>query len=75
MQTTFKGKHFITLQDWTREEIDTLLEVSFDLKKKFAMGIPTPYLQYKTIFLMFFESINTNKKLYGSGDYSIRRSR
>jgi len=51
MQTIFKGKHFITLQDWTREEIDTLLEVSFDFKEKFAMGVPTPYLQYKTIFL------------------------
>jgi len=38
MQTIFKGKHFITLQDWTREEIDTLLEVSFDLKKKFCNG-------------------------------------
>ena len=55
MQTIFKGKHFITLQEWTKEEIDTLLEVSFDLKKKFAMGIPTPYLLYKTIFLIFFE--------------------
>ena len=55
MQTIFKGKHFVTLQDWTKEEIDTLLDVSFDLKKKFAMRIPTVYLPYKTIFLMFFE--------------------
>ena len=55
MKTEFKGKHFISLQDWTKEELDTLLEVSYELKKKFAMGIPTPYLPYKTMFLMFFE--------------------
>jgi ornithine carbamoyltransferase len=67
MQTIFKGKHFITLQDWTKEEIDTLLEVSFDLKKKFAMGIPTPYLLYKTIFLMFFEQSTRTRNSMEAG--------
>ena len=56
MQTLFRGKHFITLQDWTKEEIDTLLDVSYDLKRKFAMGKKTPYLEYKTVFLMFLNS-------------------
>ena len=67
MQTLFKGKHFITLQDWTKEEIDTLLEVSFDLKKKFAMGIPTVYLPYKTIFLMFFEQSTRTRNSMEAG--------
>jgi ornithine carbamoyltransferase len=67
MQTIFKGKHFITLQDWTKEEIDTLLEVSFDLKKKFAMGLPTPYLPYKTIFLMFFEQSTRTRNSMEAG--------
>jgi ornithine carbamoyltransferase len=67
MQTIFKGKHFITLQDWTKEEIDTLLEVSFDLKKKFAIGIPTPYLPYKTIFLMFFEQSTRTRNSMEAG--------
>jgi len=67
MKTIFKGKHFITLQDWTKEEIDTLLEVSFDLKKKFAMDIPTPYLQYKTIFLMFFEQSTRTRNSMEAG--------
>jgi len=67
MQTIFKGKHFITLQDWTKEEIDTLLEVSFDLKKKFAMGITTPYLPYKTIFLMFFEQSTRTRNSMEAG--------
>ena len=35
MKPLFKGKHFITLEDWSKSEIDTLLNVSFDLKNKF----------------------------------------
>ena len=67
MQTIFKDKHFITLQEWTKGEIDTLLEVSFDLKKKFAMGISTPYLLYKTIFLMFFEQSTRTRNSMEAG--------
>lgn len=67
MQTLFRGKHLITLQDWTKEEIDTLLDVSYDLKRKFAMGIPTPYLRDKTIFLMFFEQSTRTRNSMEAG--------
>jgi ornithine carbamoyltransferase len=67
MQTCFKNKHFITLQDWTKEEIDTLLEVSYDLKKKFAMGLNTSYLENKTIFLMFFEQSTRTRNSMEAG--------
>ena len=56
MQANFRGKHLITLREWTKEEIDTLMDVSFDLKRKFAMGISTRYLEDQTVFLMFFEA-------------------
>lgn len=67
MQSNFKGKHFISLQDWTKDEIDTLLEVSIDLKKDFAMGVATPYLLYKTIFLMFFEQSTRTRNSMEAG--------
>jgi ornithine carbamoyltransferase len=67
MQTVFRGKHFITLQDWTKEEIDTLLDVSYDLKRKFSMGVLTPYLQNKTIFLMFFEQSTRTRNSMEAG--------
>lgn len=67
MHTQFRGKHFITLQEWTKEEIETLLEVSFDLKKKFAMGMPTPYLPYQTMFLMFFEQSTRTRNSMEAG--------
>lgn len=67
MQTAFRGKHFITLQEWTKEEIDTLLEVSFDLKKKFAMGQRTRYLEDQTVFLMFFEQSTRTRNSMEAG--------
>jgi len=67
MQSIFRGKHFITLQEWTREEIDTLLEVSGNLKRDFAMGVQTPYLLYKTIFLMFFEQSTRTRNSMEAG--------
>lgn len=67
MQTVFRGRHFITLKDFTKEEIDTMLDVSFDLKRKFAMGVKTPYLDYKTIFLMFFEQSTRTRNSMEAG--------
>lgn len=67
MQANFRGKHLITLREWTKEEIDTLMDVSFDLKKKFALGIPTRYLQDQTIFLMFFEASTRTRNSMEAG--------
>lgn len=67
MQTAFRGRHFITLQDYTNEEIETMLDVSFDLKRKFAMGVDTPYLLRKTIFLIFFEQSTRTRNSMEAG--------
>jgi ornithine carbamoyltransferase len=67
MTSAFKGKHFISLQDWIKDEINTLLEVSLDLKKNFAMGVATPHLLYKTIFLMFFEQSTRTRNSMEAG--------
>lgn len=67
MQSIFRGRHFINLEDFTKEEVDTMLEVSLDLKKKFAMGVSTPYLQYKTMFLMFFEQSTRTRNSMEAG--------
>jgi ornithine carbamoyltransferase len=67
MQTVFRGRHFINLEDFTKEEIETMLEVSMELKRKFAMGIDTPYLPHKTIFLMFFEQSTRTRNSMEAG--------
>ena len=67
MQTVFRGRHFINLEDFTKEEIETMLDVSVELKRKFAMGIDTPYLLRKTIFLMFFEQSTRTRNSMEAG--------
>ncbi|HVJ50245.1 ornithine carbamoyltransferase [Desulfitobacterium sp.] len=67
MQTIFHGRHFINLEDFTKEEVDTMIEVSLDLKRKFAMGVDTPYLQNKTMFLMFFEQSTRTRNSMEAG--------
>ncbi len=67
MKPLFKGKHFITLEEWKKEEIDKLLEVSVDLKKKFLNNEETPYLTNKTAFLMFFEQSTRTRNSMEAG--------
>lgn len=67
MYGTLKGKHFITLRDWTNNQIDLLLNVSADLKQKHYMDITTNYLPNKTIFLMFFEQSTRTRNSMEAG--------
>ncbi|MGE5585492.1 MAG: ornithine carbamoyltransferase [Bacillota bacterium] len=67
MQTIFRGKDLITLEDWSLEEIETLLEVSYELKRDFAMDRPTVYLPNKTVFLMFFEQSTRTRNSMEAG--------
>lgn len=67
MEPLFKGKHFITLEEWSNKEIDKLLEVSKELKRKFLNNEPTPYLTNKTSFLMFFEASTRTRNSMESG--------
>ncbi|MHA2406851.1 MAG: ornithine carbamoyltransferase [Candidatus Ranarchaeia archaeon] len=50
----FKGRNLISCQDWSVEDLTTVLELSKDLKKKFKKGEPTKVLPDKTFFMMFF---------------------
>ena len=67
MKPKFKGKHFITLQEWEKNEIDTLLEVSSTLKDKFLNNERTNYLENKTSFLMFFEQSTRTRNSMEAG--------
>ncbi len=67
MKPLFKGKHFITLQEWTKAEIDTLLDVSKQLKHEFYSNKDTTYLKNKTAFLMFFEQSTRTRNSMEAG--------
>ncbi|HOW27574.1 MAG TPA: ornithine carbamoyltransferase [Elusimicrobiota bacterium] len=55
MKSMLRGKDWIETPDWSVEELETLLDVAGDLKRRFALGEPHRLLQDKTLFMMFFE--------------------
>lgn len=67
MQTNLKGKHFLTCDDWTNQELDTVFETAFDLKKRFAREEPTLYLPHKTLFMIFFEQSTRTRNSMEAG--------
>lgn len=48
-----KGKHFLTLKDYTPEEINYLLELAADLKAKKKTGVPVDHYHGKNVALIF----------------------
>ncbi len=67
MKPLFKGKHFITLEEWTKPEIDILLATSKELKAAFYKNKKTPYLTNKVAFLMFFEQSTRTRNSMEAG--------
>jgi ornithine carbamoyltransferase len=67
MQTNLRGRDLITLDEWTKEEIDTLLDVAFELKRQRALGIPHPLLRDKTLAMLFFFSSTRTRGSFESG--------
>ncbi len=67
MKPKFKGKHFITLEDWKKDEIETLLDVSQDLKQAFLTNKDTNFLKNKSAFLMFFEQSTRTRNSMEAG--------
>jgi ornithine carbamoyltransferase len=55
MKERLRGRHLITLDDWSTQEIDATIEVAAELKRLRAMGQQTELLRNKTLFMIFFE--------------------
>jgi ornithine carbamoyltransferase len=55
MKERLRGRHLITLDDWSTQEIDAAIEVAAELKRLRAMGQQTELLRNKTLFMIFFE--------------------
>jgi len=57
----------ITTQEWTKEEIETVLEIAFDLKRKRAIGEPHPLLRDKTLAMLFFFTSTRTRGSFEAG--------
>src|SRR4030042_2296516 len=67
MQSNLRGRDMITTQEWTKEEIETILNVAFDLKRKRATGTPHPLLRDKTLAMLFFFTSTRTRGSFEAG--------
>ena len=67
MQTGLRGRDLITCQEWTRDEIDTVIEVALDLKRRRALGELHPLLRDKVLAMLFFFSSTRTRACFEAG--------
>lgn len=68
MQSNLFGKNFITTEDWSNDEIESLLDMGADLKRRFSVGeIHDHILRSKTLFMLFFEESTRTRNSFEAG--------
>ncbi len=67
MQTYLAGRDMITTQEWAKSELETVLDVAFDLKKRRALGEPHALLRDKVLALLFFFSSTRTRTSFETG--------
>ncbi len=64
MQTGLKGRDLISDLDFSKEEVQTVLDVAWDLKSKRALGLDHAYLRDKVLAMLF------SFPVHAQGDHS-----
>lgn len=67
MQTNLRGRDMITTQEWTRDEIDTVMDLAFDLKRARAVGRDHAYLRDKALAMLFFFTSTRTRASFEAG--------
>ena len=67
MKTDLRGRNLISDLDFSKEEVETILDVAFDLKMKRALGQPHAYLDNKTLGMLFFFSSTRTRASFEAG--------
>ncbi len=62
-----KGKHFLTTDDWTKEELDVVFQRAVELKEQFYNEEPHLSLPWKTLFMIFFEQSTRTRNSMEAG--------
>ncbi len=75
MQTYLRGRDLIGDLDFSKEEVETVLDVAFDLKRKRALGEPHAYLRDKVLAMLFFFTSHAHARVFRGGHGTARRPR
>ena len=68
---SLKGRDFLTLKDFTRQEIEEMVNLGIDLKAKQKAGISTPILAGKTLGMIFQKSSTRTRVSFEVGMYQL----
>ena len=65
---SFRGRDFLTLLDWSKEEVETVLDVALDLKRRYAIGERHDHiLPAKTLFMIFYNQSLRTRNSFEAG--------
>jgi len=67
MQTDLRSRDLITLQEWTFDEVNTLIDLAFDLKRKRATGESHALLRDKVLAMLFFFTSTRTRASFEAG--------
>jgi N-acetylornithine carbamoyltransferase len=67
MQTDLRGRDMITEQEWTMDELETVFDVAWDLKRRRALGDPHPLLRDKVLAMLFFFTSTRTRTSFEAG--------
>ena len=67
MQTHLRGRDFIGDLDFSKDEVETVLDVAFDLKRRRAVGEPHALLRDKVLAMLFFFSSTRTRGSFEAG--------
>ncbi len=62
-----KGRDFLSTQDWSVDELETLFALAAQLKADRKAGIPTRLLADKTLYMIFFDSSTRTRNSFETG--------
>ena len=65
---SFRGKDFLSLLDWSKEEVETILSLAMDLKRRYAVGeLHTHLLPAKSLFMIFYNQSLRTRNSFEAG--------
>jgi len=71
LNNSLRGRDFISIHDFTREEVAYILEVGTQLKKMQKQGLPHPYLGGKTLGMIFQKASTRTRVAFEVGMYQL----
>src|SRR5689334_12076942 len=67
MQTDLRGRDMVTEQEWTDDEVATVMDLAFYLKRKRATGESRAILRDKVLAMLFFFSSTRTRASFEAG--------